>query len=296
MNGNTSLDLDLDIDNYQLQDLLNLFKLEYNFSSNDLKQAKKIVMKIHPDKSHLPDKYFLFFCKAFNIIHSIHQFRNAGSKERSTQYVTDYDNDDESREKLLKKIANKSNFNKIFNELFEKYRIMNEEDKGGYGDWLSSNDDIDNSVVSKNNMHAAFEEKKVKARSLIIKSDISEMGNEGYGLSELVGAVPDSYGSAVFSRFGYEDLRKAHVETVVPVTQDDLNSRPSFSNEQELRHYREVQNNKPMSLSESKQYLKLKQNNDDKNDVIRAFKLAKQDEKAKLANENWLNGFKQIGC
>lgn len=292
MNGN----IDLDIDNYELQDLLDLFKLEYNFTTDDLKQAKLIVLRTHPDKSNLPKEYFLFFSKAFKIVHSIHQFRNAGDKQRTTQYDTDYDNDDEPREKLLRSIAKKPNFNKIFNELFEKHRITNEEDNGGYGDWLSSNDDIDNSIATKNNMHAAFEAKKVKARSLIIKTDISEMGKDGYGQSELVGAVPDSYGSAMFSRLGYEDLRKAHVETVVPVTQDDLNARPSFSNEEELRRHRDVQNNKPMSLAESKEYLKQQQNKDGKNDVIRAFKLAKQDEEAQRANENWMSGFKLIGC
>ena len=51
-----------------------------------------------------------------------------------------------------------------------------------------------------------------------------------------------------------------------------------------------------MSLAESKEYLKQQQNKDGKNDVIRAFKLAKQDEEALRANENWMSGFKLIGC
>ena len=33
------MDVDLDIDNYDLMDILNLFKLNYNFDKNDLKQA-----------------------------------------------------------------------------------------------------------------------------------------------------------------------------------------------------------------------------------------------------------------
>lgn len=287
--------IDLDIDNYELQDLLNLFKLKYNFDGEDLKEAKVMVMRVHPDKSNLPKEYFLFFSKAFKVVHSIHQFRTRGNSQQSTQYVTD-DDEDGAKEILLKKLANKPNFNKIFNELFEKNRINNDEINGGYGDWLSSNEDIDNSVATKNNMHAAFEEKKTKARSLIVKTNISELGNEGYGQSELVGDVPDSYGSAMFSRLGYEDLRKAHVECVVPVTQEDLNARPSFSNEQELRHHREAQNNKPMSMAESRQYFKQQKDDDDKNDVMRAFKLAKEDEDVKRANEKWMSAFQLIGC
>ena len=287
--------IDLDIDNYDLKDLLNLFKLNYNFDSKDLKEAKLIVMRLHPDKSNLPKEYFIFFLKAFKVIHSIYQFRNRGNAQFSTEYVV-YDCEDETKEMLLKKLAKKPNFNKVFNELFEKNKIDNEETSGGYGEWLSSNEDIDNSVATKANMHMLFEEKKQNARSLIIKKNISELGNEGYGHSELAGDVPDSYGSPMFSRLGYEDLRKAHIETVIPVTQEDLNVRPSFLNEQELRVHREKQNNKPMSINESRQYLKQQQDNQDKNDVIRAFKLAKEDEQVKRANENWMSDFKLIGC
>ena len=46
--------IDLNLDNYELQDLSNLFKLDYNFSHEDLKQAKKFVMKT----SNVPDKCF----------------------------------------------------------------------------------------------------------------------------------------------------------------------------------------------------------------------------------------------
>ena len=51
-----------------------------------------------------------------------------------------------------------------------------------------------------------------------------------------------------------------------------------------------------MSINESRQYLKQQQDNQDKNDVIRAFKLAKEDEQVKRANENWMSDFKLIGC
>ena len=80
-------EIDLDLNNYELQDLLDLFKLDYNFKSDDLKRAKKMVMQTHPDKSRLPKEYFLFFSSAFKLVYSIHQFRTRGSAENSTQYV-----------------------------------------------------------------------------------------------------------------------------------------------------------------------------------------------------------------
>ena len=39
------LDLDLNLDNYELEDLLSLFQLPYNFDKEQLKSAKKIVLK-----------------------------------------------------------------------------------------------------------------------------------------------------------------------------------------------------------------------------------------------------------
>ena len=54
-------DLDLNINNYSLEELLNLFHLDYNFGENELKMAKKMALKTHPDKSGLSMKYFIFF-------------------------------------------------------------------------------------------------------------------------------------------------------------------------------------------------------------------------------------------
>ena len=53
--------IDLDITNYDYDELLNLFKLSYDFGEDDLKRAKKIVLKMHPDKSKLGPEYFMFF-------------------------------------------------------------------------------------------------------------------------------------------------------------------------------------------------------------------------------------------
>ena len=41
----------LDIHMYSLHDLLNLFELDYNINTEDLKRAKKKVLMTHPDKS-----------------------------------------------------------------------------------------------------------------------------------------------------------------------------------------------------------------------------------------------------
>ena len=58
--------IDLNIENYNFKDLLHLFNIPYDFSEKDLKQAKKIVLKTHPDKSGLDQKFFFFIAQHIN--------------------------------------------------------------------------------------------------------------------------------------------------------------------------------------------------------------------------------------
>ena len=65
-------ELDLNIDNYSLDDILNLFKLDINFDKDDMLNAKKIVLQVHPDKSRLDKEYFLFFKKAYSLLYKVY--------------------------------------------------------------------------------------------------------------------------------------------------------------------------------------------------------------------------------
>ena len=57
------MDIDLNIENYSLNEILQLFKLDYNFGEMELKKAKRIVLQTHPDKSKLSKEYFVFTLK-----------------------------------------------------------------------------------------------------------------------------------------------------------------------------------------------------------------------------------------
>lgn len=284
--------MDLNIDNYALQDLLNLFKLNYDFTAEDLKQAKKIVIKTHPDKSSLDKEYFLFFVKAFKLVNSIHQFR---TRSACTVYTTDQFKDEEN-EKLIKSIAKSPNFSKAFNDFFENNYVRTEDIANGYGDWLKSDEDISGANISNvTQLTETFEVKKNEMRAIIGKKDIKEMG-ETSSYYNLGGDVPDDYGSAIFSSLPYEDLRKAHVESVVPVSKKDYEERIRFSGVNDLKKYRDSDTTiqTPISLSQSTEYLQNKQKTENKNTVMRAYELVKQDEKANKAQLKWMMQFNSL--
>tara|TARA_Y100000741_G_scaffold36543_1_gene25691 strand:+ start:7223 stop:8077 length:855 start_codon:yes stop_codon:yes gene_type:complete len=282
------MNIDLNIDNYELDDILNLFKIDYDFNHDDLKRVKKYVLQTHPDKSKLSKEYFLFFTKAYKIIYAIYNTRE--KREKSTTYIL---NEDDDNKELLKKVSKKEDFNKIFNELFDK---LNVKEDNGYGDWLTSDEDMDYSETSKQDLHTTIENKKSKARALIVKHDIKELGGDGDSncYNELIDDNIECYQTGIFSSLQYEDLYKAHTETVIPVTQEDYKARKHFNNDNDLKLYREKQDNRPKTQEESKEILNNKYKSQEKEDIKRIYKLVKQDEIIEKKNQDFINNFKLL--
>jgi len=282
-------DLDLDLNNYELDDILNLFKLDYNFDETALKQAKKIVLQTHPDKSKLPKEYFLFFSKAYKIVYQVYTFRHH-PQQQNTEYTVE--EKDETQENLLGTMKEKKNFNELFNEMFEKNKLHDDDKDGGYGDWLKSNDDVDMRQLSFNEMKDVMDEKREKLKSLVVHKDIEEAGNMNhYDLSR---DKPEEYSADIFSTLHYEDLKKAHTETVVPVTHEDYLNRKKFSNENEMRSFRDNQDINPLPLGKAQSYNATKEKIQTEEDIRRAYKLAKQDEVVRDINDKWWGQLKRI--
>jgi len=288
------LDLDLNLANYDLPDLLALFKLDYDFDAEDLKQVKKTVLQTHPDKApDLPKDYFLFFSEAYKMLYAVYQFRYKSTQTDITHANTVYYAEkDEEHDLLLKNLRSKPNFSKIFNELFEQYQLKDADAEGGYGDWLKSDEDIDTRSTTLVGMNESFQNKKKEVQALVKRTDLEECtSSQGY---DLLREKPEYYSSALFSQLGYEDLKKAHVESVIPVTQEDYLQRPKYRNVDEFQRSSAYQDTTPMALDQARAYLAQKQYGESKNDVNRAFTLAKQDEDARKKKEELLRNFKKL--
>ena len=175
-------DLDLQIENYNLKDLLNLFHLKHNFDKKDLKKAKEMALKTHPDKSNLDKKFFLFFLKAYRRIEHIFNFRIKQQMDMyNAEYTTDMGNVvSEGDKMLLKKLNGKSvrDFNKWFNEMFEKTKIKDTENETGYGAWFKKDDEVVENVKSLNDFGKFFNNRKSEQKALIKHSGVSGLNSE----------------------------------------------------------------------------------------------------------------------
>ena len=289
--------LDLNLENYELEDLLNLFKLKIDFNEDELKQAKTMALKTHPDKSRLDMKFFIFFKKAYNRIEQIYNFRRKKEQDMfNTEYTLDTgDVTEEGEKELLKKLDGKNvkDFNEWFNKMFEKTRVKNKENDSGYGKWFKSDKDVDSTKVSSTSEFGRyFNRRKQDARALILHEGVRENGsNVGYSLNR---NNLEEYSSGVFSKLAYEDLKKAHTETVVPVTNEDFLNRKRYKDVDALSQARDRQDVTAISLEQSKRLLHEKNRKNIVMSTSTAYDLLKQDEEARRANKEWWKHLKQL--
>ena len=363
--------LDLNIDNYNLPDILALFNLPTLFNEEDLKRARIAVLKTHPDKCQLPKEYFLFFTKAYRIIHQIYTIRHPVTDEHYTQSVertprqstntvvpslrcvakdtlsapytpidggaaaaaksvVDYgrlmrsegyrpDATDEysqaTHERMKKRLdemmggtgtgtsragtgggntgpAKVSEFNKWFNEKFDQYRLKDDETETGYDAWFRGTEDTDAAAEDDDGGTWADKVKRLNQRkqelrnkyALVERTELEYAGGGGGGAGagyDLTRERPQEYSSGIFGNLRYEDLKKAHTETVIPVTEEDYYKTKRFNNVNELQTFRDQSRrdlHRDTSKAEQERIYEQSRMRQEEEDTRRAFILAKQDE------------------
>ena len=363
--------LDLNIDNYNLSDILSLFNLPTLFNEADLKRAKLAVLKTHPDKCEHPKEYFLFFTKAYRILHQIYTIRHPATNEHYTQHaertprnnnaaipslrcvgkdtlsapytpidggaaaataaksVVDYnrlmrteghraDADDayagDTHERMKRRLdemmgatggdnggsgaAKVTEFNKWFNEKFEQYRLKDDETETGYEAWFRGNDGDEDATATATaeddsgswaDKVARLNKRKQELRNKYALVERQELeyagggggGDAGGGGYDLTRERPQEYSSGIFGNLRYEDLKKAHTETVIPVTEEDYYKTRRFNSINELQTFRDQSRRdlyKQTSKQEQEQIYEQTKMRQEEEDTRRAFILAKQDE------------------
>lgn len=307
-------ELDLNIDNYDLDDILELFQLNHDFTKSHLKKAYRMTLMTHPDKSGLNKEVFLFFSKAFKILKQVFDYKERAQSQNSSscsyKSKTDYstvmeqfhnttndDNDTKQKKELVNTIMKTKDFNKWFNKTFDSVKIHDEEHDNGYEKWLRSGENMETEQASNvTQMNDLFSKRKHEARSqaLTVHRDLETIeSSNSVANSNLVREAPQNYGSSIFSKLQYEDLRKAHTETVVPVTEEDFHNRKHFSNVNELNVYRRQTGNLLGEDETQDLYRKQQQEMLEKNNY-RAYKFAKQQEQIQDAHTKWWGSLLQL--
>ena len=304
------MDLDLDIRNYELRDILNLFKLPAVFTELHMREAKLTVMRTHPDKSGLDKEYFLFFSKAYKILHEVYQVRAGLSRQKDAKYDDVKEDIDARRNANSDKLKrmNADEFNRWFNQTFEQNKLYDEEQDSGYGDWLKEGNADDNedpnqelelgegSTWAQRMEQLDRRKQRLREQALVVRSEVQcfdSFGSAGYGLARDRPEEHSSNGFGFGSSLAYEDLKKAHTESVIPVTHEDYEAVRKYKNMNELQMSRDV-DRRTFNYSETASLMARSQQLQTEDDMRRAFKLAQQDEVVRDLNKKWMAQFNAI--
>ena len=299
--NNSSYDnMDINISNYSIESIYKLFGVQNKILTDVvLKEAKKIALKAHPDKSRLDPKYFLFFSEAYKRLYNIYEFQNkTTTKKEDTSEFYDSNNNgilDKMFEKE-KTLKDPNNFNKWFNEQFDKHKL-DDTSQTGYGDWLKSNDDVaDLEPTTKDNMSREIEKRKKQVQSITQYNGVNNNYSSGFGSSKLMEYNSNFTSGSLSSSdgMGYTDLRQAYVESVIPVTEDDYNKMPKFKNVEEYKAHRGNVDLNPINKNDAMRQLYNENTDRESESAALAFYYAQQTEKANKKSTNFWSGLKQI--
>lgn len=266
------MEVDLDIEHYDLESLVKLFKIPMQFGEKDLKSAKKIVLATHPDKSRLDKKYFLFFSKAYKILYEIYQFKTK-STTRNVQefnklkYADLQDEGELDKQQIIDKLSKSPNFITTFNKLFETHYSQQEH---GYGDWFASSDDIHN-VTQED-----FDILKTNTRELVVHEEVK--GIDSYSGDVLGGEIGD------YTSNQYEDLKHAYTNGLV-LGVDERDYKEGHGSLESLKQARYRQNVDPLTKEEVRVQLEREKTAQDSIDTARAYNLIKEQENHKKSTQ-----------
>lgn len=296
--------IDLNVENYSREELYKLFgfKTSVILTEESMKEAKKIVLKTHPDKSRLDNQYFIFFGKAYNKLKQIYEFQNKTNKK-----ITDTNEYyDSQNTQVLDKMFDMKNdlkkpekFNDWFNKQFEKHKLE-DTNENGYGNWLKSDEDIifTPQNINKDSMGREMEKRKKEIQALTPYKGFSDSFNSSsVGGSSLMEYNSNFTSGTLFSGdggMGYTDLRQAYAESVIPVTEDDFNQSQKFKSVNEYKRHRDTVDTKPLSKEEALRQLYLEDKQKNEESAALAYYHAQQLEKAKNNNQEFWSGLKQL--
>lgn len=278
---------DFNLENYTLDKLYKLFNIDPNqdnLNETTMKKAKMFTLKIHPDKSKLDPKYYIFYSKAFNKLNEIYQYQNKSTNKNKMH--ASYDNEfsqyyNEDNSNLLNKfiennknLSKADNFNRWFNEQFEKYDLDHKKNDG-YEDWFKSNDNMVevNEKLSLENFNEKFNKQKKEMFAVSVYKSPSELNAD----------IKNDFGS---------DLKEVYSTTIIPVSEDDFNKINKYKNVNEYKNVRETQDIKPLDTKEAEKILYSQKMKDDETSAAQAYEYALQLEKNKKQNESFWSSLK----
>ena len=253
------------IEECTLDDLFGLFEIE-ELTHEELKQAKKKVLMLHPDKNLHKDtsNYYEYFKEAYHKLEHVYEFINRHQKEVvSKTYQTEELSQRGFYEYCQKKGLKERELNTLFNEVFENVYIPEKE---GYGEWLKTEEGL----YDKSDLEGS----RKKAMSLVV------VDKEIKTLQELETDV--------------KDIKNAYVQSILPIDAEKVYQQtPHFKSVEEYQRHR-AKVAEPVSKKEAERMLGEKEHAEYKTSLHMSYELLKKSESQAHKMKDYYSKFLRI--
>lgn len=200
------MDAKYDINTYSDDEVLHLFSISSidHLTPIVIKDAKRKCLMLHPDKTGLNSQMFIFYVNAYKRLKELY-ISHHREKYLMSRDIKEYRRS--IKDDGVVSFKKVEDANKFMREYFDKVKVDKED---GYGDWLKE----DVSGVSVSGVGGIHEYIMRKKREMVGSTEISVYNYGGVGTA-LTGE--GSYESDIFAKLKYDDVRKAHTETIIPM-------------------------------------------------------------------------------
>jgi hypothetical protein len=253
--------MDFNLENYDLPQLLALFDIK-NLNMEELKQARKKVLMLHPDKNPTKDttEYFEFFMRAFKKIQTIYSYIHHETDEEKFHQRPDVD--PAFKKFVDMKKMDKETFIQHFNEMFEKVYIREED---GYAEWLKS----DEAIYDKNDLESS----RKKAMALTVEKELETADRLQI----------------------YSDVKDAHTNSVIALDHEKLyREKPKFKTVEEYQRYRVATQGEALSEKESRSQLQKQHVKESHEAIALSFSLLQREEEIKRKQKDYYSKYLMI--
>jgi hypothetical protein len=256
------------IEECTLDDLFGLFEIE-ELTLEELKQAKKKVLMLHPDKNVGKDTtaYYSYFKNAYHKLETIFEFINRHSKNSAQEktYQLEELNQKGFYEYCQKKGLKDKDFQKVFNEVFENVYL---EEKDGHGEWLKTEE----GVYDKGDLEGS----RKKAMSLVVVEDEIKTLQDLQGMDN-------------------QDIKDVYVQSVLPIDASKVfEETTKFNTVEEYQRHRAKYATKPVSTDVGVKILREKESKEYKNSLQMSYELLKKTESQTTKMREYYSKFLRI--
>ena len=249
--------------NHTFEEMMKLYDLKSPLTVESLKQAKKKLLLLHPDKNMVDTtEHYIFFREIYEKLIKIYSYVHHETNEDNLKKEVDIDNTFKQfiEKNNIHPVKNKEKYLKHFNEMFENIYLKNEEEEYGHAEWLKSQQD----VYDMDDLEGS--RKKLIQHNSLIKIEIED-------------------GSKLNSK--YSDIKDAHINSIIGLDQERLfKEKPKFSSVDEYKKHREIKG-KSMSESDSLNELSKQENIDKIKAIEMSYAIMKKEENMNIRKKEY---------